>query len=536
LIENKQLETSESETLRKAYAVLKRETTTNRLYDLVKQLKNYDSEEDSDRLNDSELIILMEARSFTEEKKYQQAIDVCKKNLPLVSRNPARIALLRNIVENSQMNDNIQEALAAIDEIIAIEPRNPSHFLAKSNLLLSYPEKLKSIEGAIAADPHYYRNYLAKGRVFRDLSHYYNGKEKEDRINQALQEFDKGIQKNPSNSNPCWIDKFYTANNISEKEKVKTIQTAIVTSLLEQNPQHRVVLDLRVNMLTSKTDSSTVAALEKDIQEALGRASEESSLYLTGVQFEFLKETNKIKQLRAEIDAVSSKNRKETDLASVIAAMERSVFGNDAIAAEILLIPFHEKHEYSLASRLVDYYLDLDEIGKAEDIYKEAYAHLKPKARMSIKIDILEKQKKYQEAIQELQKLKDSISVDANPREISYFLLLSGRFAEAEDYLREILEGCHFSLDAGTEIVNYEFSRTQLGKKIDKSRLQKVIDFTSSNSIKAACFLLMGDKINCLTNIEKAIEEDKSNRFNFKKWPIFQSMIKDEKFIKITSN
>lgn len=532
LIENKNLENSPSAVLQKAYRELSKETTTNRLYELFRKSKEEKSS-DEDSLDDPELIALMEAEELVEEGRYAAAIDLCKKKIGEFDRQVAINALLKTIANAQYFLGQYAEACATFNEIIAAEPKVASHYLSKARYLRSVDDKMKVIEEAFKANPYWYANHLARGRVYVQQAQSLYGEERVSKIRDALSEFDKSIERNPSGSNSSWFEKFNALADLPDREQCKNERQKLISTLSKQSPQTGSVLNMRMKTLTVKSQSAEVEALLDDIADAESRAREEGKYTLAAIRLNVLGVIARLDELRRQLDRYRSQAERNEELGMAVARLERRKFGNDAVAIEILKRLVDCSRSVDVATQLINALIETANIHDAESYYANWSRKMNHYDRVRVKINLLEAREDFGAAINEANAFF-SLS-GTRCCDIDYLHICAGNYEKAEIGLRERLEMAGFSVACESEIVNYELAKIRQSKKVDKNRLGKLMEFTDSDAVKAACHILQGHKNEALQHIKESIREDMSQRYDFQHWPVFLELRSDSVFQKLVA-
>lgn len=533
LIENKDLERSPSEVLRKAYLVLSKESTTNKLYDLIRKSKEEDKGADQDSLDDPELIVLMEAENLIEEARYSAAIDLCRKKLIEFQRSVAKIALLRAIATSHHLAGQHLEACSAADELIAIEPKVANHYLSKIRFLRSVDDKIAAITAAAGADPYHSGTHLARAKILKEQAQAAYGQSRKDKLNEAIQELDRGLERNPSRFNPCWIEKFNALSDFSDRDYVKSERLKLIAELSKQSPLATAVLEMRVQMLTSKSPDNEINHLLADITDAESRARDDARLGLNAIRLDLLAVAGRIDELRRLLDHLKGSAERNVDLGLVAAKLERKKFGDDAAAADLLKKLVESSKSATVAIRLIRCLIAMGLTNDAEAVFSKWSNKMSHDDRSECKVHILEARNEFGAAINEAISYQTLSNSDCS--DIDYLWICNGSYAQAESSIRAKLEACSFSLDAESAIINYELTKKCQNKKVDKNRLSNLLKFTQSEAVMAACCLLSGDKQEALRHIRLAIEDDNTLRRDFKRWPAFSELKDDPTFAKLVA-
>src|SRR2546421_12217256 len=92
-----------------------------------------------------------------------------------VRQSEGGVMLSKQLRNEGAMPDDLEEALAAYEQAITLDPHNAITYLNKGNALKGlsrYEEALAAYERAITLDPHNAIAYLSKGDVLCEREHY----------------------------------------------------------------------------------------------------------------------------------------------------------------------------------------------------------------------------------------------------------------------------------------------------------------------------------------------------------------------------
>ncbi|HAN56908.1 MAG TPA: hypothetical protein DCQ77_12325 [Betaproteobacteria bacterium] len=178
---------------------------------------------------------------------------------------------------------------------------------------------------------------------------------------------------------------------------------------------------------------------------------------------------------------------------------------------------------------MIDIYLDLKEHIQAKELFEKWQRQLSNSLKHRLDCDLYEACGKFEESLTEIRRYEDETGV-SNVAHVIYLNLKLERYREADVLARSVLELIHYSQEAGQEIVNLEFARKKLGKRVNNDRLMSVMKFDSNPKTSAAVFALIEKKSDMLENIRKAMKADKSFRFSAVEWPVFEAYRGDEDF------
>lgn len=519
--------------LRKARERLERQAKRTTLVNLI---VNPDTEENgrpfsTPDLGDDDLIVLMEIQNLISSDQYRQAIDRARDSLRTQTKLSVRLRLLQLVIQAYEALGNTREALAIAEELINLQPKNSSHLLRKASILERRMERLQCIEVAISIDPYSVQGYLEKARLLLTWSEREHGQEKIDLVTQARQALDRGVELDPNWRNPCWREKFNLLQRQDvDQEKCRIEQEKIIECLKKQNPLTTRILTMRQIMLLDKDQPKIFDDLLADIQEGRERASLDKVVQFDVIKLNVLAKLDDVGKLEDAIrNAQSDEKIKNPALASAVASILRKKFGKDLDAKDILQASLSDDFNVDVFVDLIDTYLDLKEYIKATELFEKFQRKLSNSLKHRLGCELYEARGEFEESLKEIRRYEDETGV-SNVAHVIYLNLKLEKYREADLLARSVLEPILYSPEAVQEIVNLEFARKKLGKKVNSDRLMSVMKFDTNSKTGAAVSALIEKKSDMLENIRKAMKEDKTFRFSAGEWPVFEAYRSDAEF------
>jgi tetratricopeptide (TPR) repeat protein len=365
------------------------------------------------------------------------------------------------------------------------------------------------------------------------------GKDKDRYLEELESTLDICVTRRPGVSNRCWPLKFdfvkKYGGSLSDKKRK---QNEILDKLSEQDANSPVVFRMRSDLLDCD-DGVAVDKLLRDIDAAISRTdNDDKEPELNIIKCEILLDSaryDELDDLVSNLDEldVMSDNQPYDDFK---VHMFIKGYGDLKSAEPILLKSVTEKRNSRHVGELVDIYLYMDKPDEAKEILVNHGDLLTSFGKSKYWTDYYDSIGDYEQA---LKCLNDSSRISGiDGYEIAqkvYFYIKNGDSKEGEKVARNYLEHIEFDSRAGVLIINYELARKNNGKKIDKVRLDKLISFTDSPSVKAAGYALIGDLDECLTKVEEIFKKDSSAIYYFRKWPVFDSIRDHPRYLNLVA-
>ncbi|SFU33160.1 SIR2-like domain-containing protein [Polaromonas sp. YR568] len=526
--------------LKQAREKLERQSKRTNLVNLIVRPDNDDAKRQfsNEGLEDDELVLLAEIQNLALSGSHERAIELGKSHLRQSISTKLRSRILRAVADEYEELKQNSDALRTIDELIAIQPRKASHYLLKASFQTRRADKLKSIELAIGIDPYSVGAQLESARYYVDQANHQYGEPRVNFLKQAHVALDRGIELDPAWTNNCWLEKF---NLLRERELDKTIQSrgmvAIVDQLKKQNPFSYRVLNMRQTLLESGAWTGAYDELSKDIGDARERYSPDMDLAFDRIALKLIKKSNDDSKLRGALDAaiLSEETIKDSDYTIEIARTLREKFERDEEAIDLLKKSLAYEFDSGVLNNIVKILAYGGKDAEAVALLDKWTKHLSPATLSELRAHIFEMRGDFELALSEVLKRKADMGLDYIQHEY-YLRLCKHQYKEVEESLRSRLETFNFTPEASVDTVNYELSKKKLGHKVNTERLHAVMKLNAANSrLLAAAYAVLSRKNEMLAEIRKCLKEDRTFRFQARRWPAFDEYRTDHEFLKITA-
>lgn len=535
LLSSENFRNSSSPILRKAYAQLERESKRTMLMDLILPRDKDEANDGKESLSDDELISRVEIQKLVSTGAFREAIAKGKKAIQSIIKPSLKREILLSLVEAHRALGELNEAISIIDELISDQPFLASNHLLKADILFVYQDKLGSINKAIGINPYWYKPHHKKALLSLELAAESYGVDRENAVKEANKALEEGLKRDPSLENPCWDTKFRLISlYVNDRANKVKQQNEIIDNLKEMNPESPLVLRLEMSILTAGDNQSEINLLIANIDELKRRTPSKIHPVLDEIKLKGIAKTGDLEKISreiAEVQKVNDLTTRHPDLVVGIANVMREQLGDDSAAIKILKESYqHADFDRAVVSALINVLLDTENLIEAENIFTKTSKQMSSGLKYQLKLRLLEEQEDYANALNELKK-REKITGYKDTTEF-YLLIKNKDYLTAKNRSKEYLNRISFSLEAKSEIVNYELACKKLNEKINVDRLNNLMNFDSSSSDKAAIYAILGKKNEMIDNLKKAIVSDKSCRFLFKRWPVFDDYKSDSDFIK----
>jgi hypothetical protein len=539
MLENENLKKSTSEVIGKHLSELENLSKMHSLQNIVKHIsKNDYLESDADVYSDDELLKIFEIKEKLNSKSYRDVIDICKGLESETLNIEFKVKIYRYMVEAYNGLKDDSQVLKTFDKMISVDEMDPINYLNKSKFEHGYENKIKLIDQAINCDEHFYGNYYEKADILaiKSLRQYSNSM-----FAEVVSLYERGIEKRPIAVNPCWAGKFNFVLNsqISKNDKIPILE-GIIQNLSNQNPNTYQVLKMALK-LGLLVDNTVDEELIRKIEEVRQSKSEKHQAEYDMLKLEAYSEQGNIAQIKEYIAWLDLHTAYEKNPAMTLlkAGVKARKLRDIQSAIEDLQKNLKYGTNVDIINRIIRYEIFMGNIDEAKDLISNYGTDLPSADILDFEKEIYENNKEYDKAYMKFKEIvKKSMFTDERGEEESYYLILLGEYERAKELSKKYLDSINFNIKAGTAIVNYELAKVKSNNdsQVSKKRLNDLYENTSSEPVKAAVQALLGNPDKAFSHMKKSIDEDYTVIFDFKRWPVFYDLHKNEKWNKLIVN
>ena len=519
-MQNSQTTNTSSKKIKCDLEKLKRVSGKNSLFELIKEIELKDDAKVSREIDDQELISLLEISQCFDNEKYEDVIEKSKALIEASNDNDTKIRGMQRIFQAYKKQGDIRNAMNYVDQLCAIDSQNPSYSMMKLPLLSTFEEKITLIDSVIEKNEFYLDSYAKKASLFVDQMDRLHGLDREKLANETIAIYEKSIKINPSIRNSSWDFLYQFIHNYYTKSDKKSKLSNIIETLKEQDALHPKIIALSLIDLSKKTHKSEQEIFIKKIEETKKRTHHNQGIF-DKLEIDALIKFCRYEEAEKKIKITKEPIKDEFFIAKQEAELQRKKYGDLKKVEEILSYINKTEKSISTSLKVIDTRLLLDKKEEAKAEFKKIEKELEEDDRIKTKIKILEHEGCYEDAIN----LANDLHEPDSTMQKSYLMLLDKKYENAKKITSDFLQKVNYSLEFGIIIVNYELSKKQTGGKVDKTRLEKLVEFEKEYLTKAAIYCLLEQFEDALSNMKEALEEDISDFRTIKKWPVFSTFI-----------
>lgn len=533
-INNDFLKKSKSKIIQDDIKNLSLQNERNNIYELIKQMQ---SEKDfgDERFSNKEVTTLIKLANYEKQNQYDEMITLINDNLDNTNNKFLKIELLKQGIKANKGLGKDLEAIRMSDLIIAIDPKNTSHYQARFNLEQLFEKKLEWIDTAINFDEYNANLYSEKASLLEERYDFILADTEE--YTEILNLLDKSLIINPSIDNDAWDLKFQFILKHNKGQDTKNCELSNIIELLsKQNPYDISLLEMQYDLLKNDQDREKFLL---EINVAKDKYLHENKLSYELIRLKVLDAINDKKRIKEHLSTLSTNSlyRQNNLFLTAKAVSMLKKFDELETAIGLLEESLKLKKNNNTIRMLVEFYLLNNELEKAEKLYTKYKARFQKSERLLIEKDFFDQKADYINAylcLEELAELNEH-KKDKYISPLSFYLLQQEEYEKTKNLLNEFLTKRNFSPILESEIINYEFAciKSNPSYKINKKRLEGIMQITKYELTKAAIFVLEEKYNDAFEHINIALDEDMGRKYEFKKWPVFSAIKDDSRFKKL---
>ncbi len=539
-LESKTLNSSPSKIIKNHIEEIRKHKKNSYFASALTKLVGENKESDSQsKLSDEETVTIIELNSLISRCKFDQAISKINEKLPITNKHHFKKQLLLYSYRAYSGSGDKIKAVGICDELIKIDPDNPTHYIRKLKVTPTVEAKLILADQAISKDEYSWVGYYEKAQTKEQAIDFGVISKMGDKLKEIEDCYEISVLRKPHIRNQSWkaYFKFLLEHDIpSKQEKL----LSIIQKLQSQDKFSPEVCEL-IYLYCEKHNSTT-------INESTDKEIEIFSYLNEAIQKFYPKKCNDFWGII--VDASLEFNN------HAFAKSKKNLFSDDdfegnpsdyyiAMANYYLEISkdidrskeyLQKKILYCEEPELLSYYLNIllykNEITLARNEF-EKYNHiLSFEHKKNIEADLLIAEGKCNLAVQKIESLADDPYFDHKySSKISYAHLTSGNYQKTYEYCNAVITRNGFTKDLYTVRINYEFAKRKLNKKPNKSKLDEIINTSLEKDVVAVGHLLIGNTKTCIEMLLEQINKRHSRIYSYSNWPALQE-VKSELFTK----
>ena len=426
--------------------------------------------------------------------------------------------------------DRYSEAVDVADILIGLDGDNPRNHLLKCKATVNLSSKMEVLDVAISKDEYYFMSHFRKANVMELMLKRGALLKKKENLEIIEKGYRTSILRYPFIGNPAWPSLIEFLLHHRTVDVLKDIER-----LQDQDRYHPQIAGMLLESCKNKNDPNINEGGEnKTIFKFIEECSEnyypkdeldfwprivESAIFFSNHKFATSNKSKYENLARNKLD-------KKVALSMVDFYIEICKDYDAAIA--YLEEQVNQESEDALIARLVELYLANNSPEKAQAVYDKYRIQLSSGVSWELRQSIFMGKGNYGKAI--------DVLMERSGRQYFYedhAGTLTFMYLKAKQY-EKIYEMCNgiFKSGLGEEAanqvrINYEFAKLKLDKKVNKRRLEGILESAKSNDKKdvvAVAHLLLGKKDECLRILVEQVKVRYSRLNDYGDWPVLEGI------------
>ncbi|WP_193313892.1 SIR2 family protein [Xanthomonas sp. LMG 12462] len=528
---NEYLLSSNSEIIVRDIDKLKKLSERENFIDVIRSVTEKESSSSGgveNKMTDAEVGALISAKHKISMGDFDGAREQLQEAIKSASSWQAREEFLVVAVKNEESFGDLVAAVAIVDDLIKLDPREEAWLLWKANLLPSAELKKAVIDQAIGINPFSSDAWCDKAQLLVEEIEAGYGAIESLHVD-ACTAFKNSIAMNPSIDNRAWLKYFdYLAGTGKTFSRAKEELSELLTS--GQNQDARQIDVLRASMTYihayDRSSRPEVDSLIEGVKKAKDAANRHNYFSYEILHLDVLEKFDRDSDLAAKITELS---QNEVALKSPGFLYRRSKYhlkhhGDLQAAISDLESAIGIAHDSTYIIRLGLLYKYAKLSDKLRTLSEVNYKYLTPEERIRLlrfKAESEGDRKLELELARKIYSFKAFLSIQGVVDE-SHTLLLLGNYAAAEAVCKAALDKVGFNLTHAPLIINYELAKLRADGKLNKGRMGSIVTGCSDERAVACALYLLDDINQAKSKFIKLLQEDREFEFLASEWAVFQ--------------
>ncbi|MDR5866732.1 SIR2 family protein [Halomonas koreensis] len=525
---NSALLKSSSDIIRNDIERLEKQKTKNNISKLIQEMNEKNK---ATNLEDHEFSMLIQIESLIGDDKYHDAVKLGEEELNKSPSPDLYALLLKSVARAYRASNQDESARGCYKELISYDKNDTFPYSAMASMEFNFTEKAAILKKAIDIDGYDFSNYdLLAGALIESLEKG-DVDDKELKLEEAQRALDRSLELNPSNTNRSWAKKFslISKKSVSEEEK-DAEKTRLLNDLKKQGPYTKNYIALNSKHLGDKGCKDSVQEFFEDI---LSHKECVENYRFTGY-LSLAVYSADVMGAECEFGAIVDELCEKKDLYKNPSAIFRCAsvvakrLGDFERAVSMLGKIHYSDLDYQSLSLLLDCYIALQDESKSKEVIEKVDKEFTAVASLESKIKYYDEfgfYAKALEAVKSLQSLHGGSGFNVATE--AYYLIKLDRNSEAREVLQGFLRKVNFDKSYTAEIVNYELACKNMGRKVDKARLEAQLGGSRNYFVKAAVYSVMGKLEESVEMVKQGLLENKLDISSLRSWPALSS-VKDK--------
>lgn len=536
---NPYLADSPSAVIRRDLERLQKQSEKEELFSFLRDSKDEETKGAPDEnLSERELVTVLQVKQSLADGELDAARVRIESELENKPSKRLKEELSEFRVRVEELAGDLGAAIAAVDSLIAEDPQEAENYIRKTYLTLNHDERMRILDVAESFDPDNPRVYMRRADCCVEA--YLAGiiDDRSALVPAIEKSFERSWELDPSLRNSAWTAAvaFYETCNLP-KSVVRERLDNIIELSAKRGRTRTVPLRARLARWSRYREdraSNDANDLLKDISSARLASSKSIQPYYEWLELDAYLKLGRKEELSRRLSELAL----NPDLANASEYLRRKSdflikFNGDlrgAIATiKQAVVKDRSRHDILRAAQLMELAKDGQGI---EKLLRDHSSRLRSIDRVSLRRSAHLARNEVEDALTQLRARHNKMLIGAQDKsEEMHDLLLLTRYQEAANLGKEVLERVKWNkADFGSHIINYEIAVSRLGQSVNRKRLGELVGATLNEEVKGCACYLIGDMEKAKQILSQTVREDKSNRFHYPRWAVFNDQ-KGKNFI-----
>lgn len=526
--ENTYLGSSSSEVIKRDLEILERQNSREELFSTFRDVKRFPQESDDDEISDRETVAMIEIRRLIDSNSFSEARERIRSELEKQPGARARERFYDLLVRTEEFAGDVKAAIRVLDDLIALDSRDPDNYIRKTHLLHDHDERMVAVNSCLEVAPNSFKVHNAALAALLDARRAALGFDSSTLNEKIEHHFQSSIRCNPGLNNWAWdMLGNHLYKEVMPKDEFRRRMDEIVSRCSTMDPASLRALRARVNRLSRyKEDrsSSESDALLSDIAAAAKQKPQFVRADYIWLEMDAMSSLDRTPDLSKKVSELNMDAELSSSRDFLVRKARHLLEASGDLSGAVVAMKAALKAEKSPddALHLARYFVYQKDPCGVADIIKEYGKSFYPIHRHLLTRNESLARGNVEGALAQLRAMNTLriIGVDQANEEIHDLLLLK-KYKEAEQIAKTALEQVGWSVAHPELLINYELARVRQDESPKKAKLQDVIDKSGSEAASACAYFLMGNMEKCKELLKAELRRNRENRHIYEDWAIF---------------
>jgi hypothetical protein len=512
--------------LTKLQTELDREALVQSVRDVT---RNNEDDREGLELSDRDAIKLIAIRQLVEDGELDTAFARIQAELAQTTHETFQLDLLNLRLAIDQKRGDWNAAIETCNAKIKIDPNETGYLIARSSLERTFEAKANTIGEAIRIDQYAPAGYRARASLLARQMENDPSCDEQSITEQICLDFERSLRLNSAFSNPAW-DAYlaFLSTNSTRVAKEEERTRHLLESADGIDPFSSTTFALHVDALGGgKGKEREKDAVLKRIREAIPNQSNRVRRNLELLLLRALRKFHRRDELLRTVTGFDADPKWLRYLPFVKLRARIMAENEGRFEDAICLLQGHPRYskDASMVESAISLLCVVGRVEQGREQYELYKALFDFEYRDSVLAAVWEGERAFEEHLASIRRRKSrgmfpARFVSAETHE----LLKLGRYKEAEEVARQLLEPTSFPRQFDVVIINYEIAVLRQQRKVNKERLDRIIGRNPNDDLVCLCAeFLMDRRQEAAERIVKVVTNNRTLAHAIGGWAVFDT-------------